>query len=176
MKSYISDLIEVLKAIDDCDIRPSEKFIRALIVAEDRRFMFHLGVDPISIARAIYMTMFAGRLQGASTIEAQLVRTVTGRREITFSRKIREIVVSILVSMLRSKERIASTYLNVAYFGFRTHGVTYAASRIGFSVDSCPEVQIFFLIAMLKRPLSQSGNRTNLAAIERRAAWIARNF
>ncbi|MGE8452244.1 MAG: biosynthetic peptidoglycan transglycosylase [Pseudomonadales bacterium] len=176
MRSLIIDLNKVLKVVDDCDLVPSDGFIRALIVAEDRRFFFHVGFDAISIIRAAYMTICLGRLQGASTIEAQLVRTVTGRTEISFSRKVREVLISTLVSLMRSKRRIASAYLSVAYFGFSRRGLAYAAIRLGAPIESCADEQIFFLIAMLKRPLSQSGAKSNLAAIERRAAWIARKF
>ncbi|RFF52722.1 biosynthetic peptidoglycan transglycosylase [Xanthomonas campestris] len=176
MRVLLADLNEVLKIIDACDFVPDEVCIRALIVAEDRRFFYHFGFDVIAIARAACMTIFFGHLQGASTIEAQLVRTVTGRREISLSRKVRELVISALISTMRSKRSIASAYLSVAYFGFEEAGILNAATRFGFSIESCTKMQIFFLVAMLKRPLNGSISLNNLQAIDRRAAWIKRNF
>jgi len=176
LRALLADLREVLGVIDSCDFVPDEVFIKALMVAEDRRFYYHLGFDPIAMARAAYMTLFHGRLQGASTIEAQLVRTITGRREVLLSRKLREILISVLVSVRRPKRLIASAYLSVAYFGFQEAGISHAAVRLGFSIETCTRPQIFFLIAMLKRPISRALCPGNLRAIERRAAWIEQHF
>lgn len=176
MRGLITDLRKVLKVIDDCEIVLDGVCIRALVAAEDRRFFYHLGFDFIAIVRAAYMTLFLRRLQGASTIEAQLVRTVTGRREILLSRKIREVFVASIVSVMRPKRSIASAYLSVAYFGFEELGILHAAARLGISLEASAKWQIFFLVAMLKRPLSTSPSVENLQAIWRRAAWIERNF
>ncbi|HGM7321344.1 transglycosylase domain-containing protein [Stenotrophomonas geniculata] len=176
MRDLLADLRAVLQVIDACDFVPDEVCIRALIVAEDRRFYYHFGFDFIAIARATFMTLFLGRLQGASTIEAQLVRTVTGRRDVLLSRKIREIFISTLVSMMRPKRSIASAYLSVAYFGFEEAGILHAAARLGFSMETWTRAQIFFLIALIRRPLSRSLSFNNLQAIERRVAWIEQNF
>src|SRR5208337_2064528 len=59
---------------------------QALIAAEDHRFFNHGGVDPIALVRAIVRFHLRGRLQGASTIEQQLVRTVTMRYDRTVLR------------------------------------------------------------------------------------------
>lgn len=55
------------------------KLINFLISAEDHRFRYHTGVDPIAILRAIYIYIRYGKYQGASTIEQQFIRTVTCR-------------------------------------------------------------------------------------------------
>ena len=68
-----------------------------LVTGEDRRFLRHCGFDPAAIARAAFWTL-RGRLQGASTIEQQLVRTITGEKQIRTTRKIREILLAASVA------------------------------------------------------------------------------
>ena len=52
-----------------------EKFAKALIAFEDKRFYFHPGVDVIAISRALYSNLSSGRkISGASTITMQVVR------------------------------------------------------------------------------------------------------
>lgn len=61
----------------------SETLILTLFVAEDHRNHSHYGVDPVAIVRALVMRFFYGKKQGASTVEQQLVRTITQRYEKT---------------------------------------------------------------------------------------------
>ena len=76
-----TDLAICLQTIDKKLPQPIPgKFIQALVAAEDRRNAFHPGVDPIGIARAI-LARVGERRQGASTIEQQFVRVVTGHYE-----------------------------------------------------------------------------------------------
>jgi penicillin-binding protein 1A len=63
-----------------CQISDHEKLLIAhLISGEDHRFYNHIGFDPIAILRAIYKRIDAGKIEGASTIEQQYVRTCTER-------------------------------------------------------------------------------------------------
>src|SRR5262245_48824952 len=52
-----------------------------LISGEDHRFFRHRGIDPIAICRSIWRGVVLGRREGASTIEMQVVRVVSGRFE-----------------------------------------------------------------------------------------------
>ena len=59
-----------------------EKFRRALIVFEDKRFENHLGVDGLAMARAMKLNVHAGRVvSGGSTITMQLARLARRARE-----------------------------------------------------------------------------------------------
>ena len=94
----------------------ADLLINSLVVAEDHRFFFHEGIDPFAIFRASIKTLI-GHMQGASTIEQQLVRTITKDYEKTLRRKLRE---ALLASTLRrrfTKREVAWTYLLIAYFG-----------------------------------------------------------
>src|SRR5688572_28656350 len=57
-----------------------EKFRRALLVYEDKRFEHHLGVDSLALARALRLNVRAGRVvSGGSTLTMQLARLAKGR-------------------------------------------------------------------------------------------------
>src|SRR3954465_5390892 len=63
----------------------------AMISVEDKRFRVHLGVDPIGIARSVYVRIKRGHwAQGGSTITQQLARNVFLTNTRTFGRKARE--------------------------------------------------------------------------------------
>ena len=97
-------------------------FVEALIAGEDHRYFDHLGIDPLSIIRATVSCVFRNRIEGASTIEQQFVRVVTGRYERTISRKIKEQLLAIALSKRCSKYAIACAYLSIATYGTRLVG------------------------------------------------------
>lgn len=126
--SYILNILNIRKyyhecvfQLDKCTSSAPEVLIELLTIAEDIRFRSHYGVDPIGIARAI-VAMIKGNIQGASTIEQQLVRTVIGRYERTLLRKVREQMIANLISLKYCKRDIANTYLNIAYYGYELIG------------------------------------------------------
>lgn len=88
-----------------------------LISAEDHRFKFHLGFDLIAIFRAIRNNILYNKREGASTIEQQLVRTLTNNFEKNLSRKIKEILLAFSLKFIADKKSIALIYLNIAYYG-----------------------------------------------------------
>lgn len=114
---FWSDIERCLHVIDTSgDVIP-QRFIEALIVAEDRRNAVHPGVDPIAMIRAVVARMKYNKIEGGSTIEQQFVRAVSGRQERSLQRKIREQALAIAVLRRRSKSQIAAAYLSVAFYG-----------------------------------------------------------
>lgn len=101
----------------------SSLLVKALIVSEDHRSKLHFGVDYISIARALLRFLAYKEIQGASTIEQQFVRVVTGRYERTLWRKTREQWLALLLCFHCDKQEIASAYLSIAYYGVDSVGV-----------------------------------------------------
>ena len=94
-----------------------------VIAIEDRRFFFHYGVDVRSTIRNIIKMMTLRNHGGASTIEMQLVRTITKQKERKFSRKINEMILAIAVNRRYTKLEIINCYLNYAYFGAYMNGI-----------------------------------------------------
>lgn len=103
---------------------------RAVVAIEDKRFYEHGGVDPIGIARAIFVNVSRGRLsQGASTITQQLARNLLLTNERSFGRKAREALLALELERRFGKDQILSIYLNRVYFGGGAYGVDAAARR-----------------------------------------------
>ncbi len=100
----------------------TESLIKTLVIAEDHRNALHFGVDPIAIIRTIKVRLLQRKRQGASTIEQQLVRTITARYEKTPRRKVREQVLAVMLNSEFDKHELASCYLKVAYYGVSLSG------------------------------------------------------
>jgi penicillin-binding protein 1B len=90
----------------------------AFLAAEDVRFHHHLGIDPIGMARALYLDLRAhGIAQGGSTIDQQIVKARFLSQERTWRRKFTEIVLAVLLDARLSKDEILEIYLNEVYLG-----------------------------------------------------------
>ncbi|HFD32486.1 MAG TPA: hypothetical protein ENJ28_07280 [Gammaproteobacteria bacterium] len=127
-------------------------FVNAVILAEDHRNELHPGVDVISIARAVWVRLRLGQVQGASTIEQQFVRVVTNRNERTFRRKLREQVLALILVRQTSKSRIASAYLAIAFYGSGSIGLDGLRKRFGENLEKVSFSQALEMVAQLKYP------------------------
>ena len=102
----------------------------AMVSVEDKRFRSHIGIDPIGVARAVYVGISGGRLkQGASTISQQLARTIFLNNSRTMARKAREAILALALEWKFSKDEILELYLNKVYFGGGAYGVDSAARK-----------------------------------------------
>jgi len=108
----------------------------AMISVEDRRYFSHPGVDPIGLARAVYIWITGERrLQATSTITQQLARNLFLNSNRSFDRKLREIILAMALESKFSKQQILELYLNKVYFGGGAYGID-SASRKFFSHDA----------------------------------------
>lgn len=104
------------------------RMIEALLAIEDTLFFEHSGINYDAIIRAMVKNIKSGRFgEGGSTLTQQLVKNVILTRERTFSRKIKEALLTIQVERVLSKEQILEIYLNEVFFGHGYHGVKTAA-------------------------------------------------
>ncbi|MEK7595186.1 MAG: transglycosylase domain-containing protein [Patescibacteria group bacterium] len=103
--------------------------ISATIAIEDADFYKHNGFKLSSILRAANETFFKKNLQGGSTITQQLVKLSLLSPERTFSRKIKELILAILVEKKYSKDEILSLYLNNTPYGGNLVGIESAAQK-----------------------------------------------
>lgn len=126
------------------------KLTQALMAAEDHRYLFHRGVDPIGIARSIVRTL-GGKLEGASTLEQQLVRTLLSDYRISFRRKVREALIASTLADHFNKSEILSAYLSVAHFGYEIRGIQDAILKIQ-APTSIKNHTFAYLISHLKYP------------------------
>lgn len=144
----------------------------ALVLAEDKRFFSHGGVDPIGIARAIFQLVARRRLQGASTIEQQLVRVLTSDYRRSIGRKIKEIILATRLVQLASKEQIAAMYLQSAYMGWQMTGIEQASVRLKIDLKQPTPEDAARLVARIRHPEPHRPNSTRVELIRRRTEWI----
>ncbi len=97
------------------------------MAAEDRSFYENNGIDLKGIARTLFSNATTGSQGGASTITQQYVKNLYLSQERTYSRKVKEAVISLKISRQKSKDEILTGYLNTVYFGRGAYGVQAAA-------------------------------------------------
>lgn len=143
--------------------------VDALISIEDRRFPYHIGVDPYGIARSIFVRAEKGRFaQGASTITQQLARNVFLTNNKNFSRKIREAIIAMAMERRYGKQAILEAYLNKAYFGGGAYGIDAASRRFfGHPATSLTLEEASIIAGLVKAPSVYSPTSDIKAAVGR---------
>ena len=92
--------------------------IYAILAAEDIRFYSHKGLDPRAVLRALYTNLRHGSIrQGGSTITQQLAKNYFLTSKRTFSRKVKELFISLTMEAMYEKNEILEIYLNEIYLG-----------------------------------------------------------
>jgi penicillin-binding protein 1A len=127
---------------------------KAFVAAEDRRFFQHHGVDERGIIRAFIGNLGEkGRPQGGSTITQQVVKNLLVGDDVSYERKIREMIVASRLESTLSKNEILELYLNSAYLGRASWGVEMAArSYFGKSAKQLTLAEGAMLAGLLKGP------------------------
>jgi membrane peptidoglycan carboxypeptidase len=139
---------------------------------EDRRFFFHFGVDPWSVAREVMKLLSGRKFGGASTIDMQFVRTATGYRAPTLKRKLYEILLAMLIQFRYDKFAILESYLACAHFGYDLAGADTTSQKLfGKSVNQLDFCEAAFISAMLARPRPSRATVEWQRRVETRAAY-----
>ena len=116
--------------------RISNNVKRAMIAAEDAKFVDHEGFDWDGIQRALEKNERRGRVvAGGSTITQQLAKNLFLTPTRSYVRKGQEAVITLMLEALLPKRRILEIYLNVIELGSGVFGVE-AASRHYFSTSA----------------------------------------
>ena len=134
--------------------RISPNLKRAMIAAEDARFVDHEGFDWEGIQRAIEKNERRGRIvAGGSTITQQLAKNLFLTPERSWMRKGQEAVITLMLEALLPKRRIFEIYLNVIEWGNGVFGAEAAARRhFGTSAARLSAEQGARLAAMAPNP------------------------
>src|SRR6516165_8465792 len=105
-----------------------EQVQKAFLAAEDKRFYQHKGIDERGLIRAFIGNLASsGRPQGGSTITQQIVKNLLVGEDLTYERKIREMIAASRVEQTLSKAEILELYLNSVYLGRGSWGIEMAA-------------------------------------------------
>ena len=141
---------------------------RAVVAAEDANFCNHWGFDMSAIRNAIE----AGGNRGASTISQQTVKNVYLWHGRSWSRKALEALITPVVEVIWSKQRIVEVYMNIAEFDEGVFGVEAASHHyFGVGPSDLRAQQAAQLAAVLPNPKKRSASRPT-ANLRKRAASI----
>lgn len=113
-----------------------EYLVNCLVSVEDKRFWEHSGVDfqrtflsgVNAVLKKLHLPGLYEGTPGASTITQQVVRNLTGDKEVTWQRKVREIFRALTLEKHYSKQQIVETYLNLVSFSRNCKGIRSAAN------------------------------------------------
>ncbi len=149
---------------------------QAFIAAEDKRFESHRGIDERGVIRAFIGNLASpGRPQGGSTITQQVVKNLSVGDDVTYERKIREMIVAGRLERILTKPQILGLYLNGIYLGRGAYGIEMAArSYFGKSVGELTLPEAALLAGMPKGPNFYSPDKYPDRARERRAYVLSR--
>lgn len=150
----------------------SPNMAKAVIAAEDNRFLEHHGFDFIELKKAIKEKRSGKRVRGASTITQQTAKNVFLWPGKSLFRKALEAYFSILIELIWGKERIMEVYLNVAEMGKGIYGAEAAAERIFQTrASKLTPYQASLIAASLPNPIKRRAEKPT-AYHRKRAADI----
>lgn len=149
--------------------------VQAVLAIEDRRFYSHPGVDVIRTFGAVVTNLRGEKkyLVGGSTLTQQLVKNSFLTPEKTYTRKIREQMMSIVLERRLPKDQILELYLNDVYLGqrgsFSVHGVAEGAHLFfGKDISNVTLAEAATLAGIIQSPAAYSPTRHPAKARERR--------
>ncbi len=171
LKSYFLEE-RIFIPIDRIPNRIKEAFISA----EDKKFFNHYGIDIIAIIRAAVTNFISfssnKRVVGASTITQQVVKNLLLTNELSYTRKIKEILLAIRIENILTKEKILELYLNDIYLGFGSYGIgTASLNYFNKSINELELHEIAFLAALPKAPNNYNPKTKYNNAMKRRN-WV----
>jgi monofunctional biosynthetic peptidoglycan transglycosylase len=148
---------------------------RAIVAAEDAKFLEHEGFDVEGIQAAVERNLKKGRLvAGGSTISQQLAKNLFLSGERSFFRKGQEAIITLMIESTWSKRRILEVYLNVIEWGNGIYGAEAAAHRYyRTTAAKLDREQAAHLAAMVPSPRRYEINRSS-RTYQRRVAVIKR--
>lgn len=164
------DIITISSYMEDNDEYVSELHYYILAL-EDRNFFRHCGVDFKAILREFKNMLIGKKYGGASTIDMQLVRTITDYRERTISRKIYEMTLAILLNFKFSKKQILNCYMRNAFLGSHIIGFEAAIRKRFKDKPVLSELEMASLAAMLLKPMPLTPTKEWFCANESRARY-----
>jgi penicillin-binding protein 1A len=158
-----------------------QKIINGFIAVEDENFYQHFGINPMSIARAIFQNI--GRYRdgkrplGASTITQQVAKYFLLSNHLSYERKIREAIIAIRLEQALSKDQILELYLNEIYMGRGNYGI--AAATLNYFNKGMNELtiaEIAYLASLPKAPNRYSRLPENKDTAITRRNWVIRRM
>lgn len=150
--------------------------INAIIVAEDGTFYEHGGIDWFEVQESFEKNLEEGRpARGASTITQQLAKNLFLSTSKDPVRKLKEVVITVMMEKMLTKQRILELYLNIIEWGRGIFGIETAArvyfgkSASGLTIDEAAR-----LAAVIPSPLRHQPNVDSRYVLRRKAIVLDR--
>jgi len=106
------------------------KFKTCIVQFEDAYFYRHIGINPVSIAKALAKNITSKKIKrGGSTITQQVIRLSRKGKARTYKEKIIEMILATRLEFRFSKDKILSYYVSNAPFGGNVVGLDAASWR-----------------------------------------------
>ncbi len=152
------------------DLEDLPEYVKwATIVIEDKNFYQHKGFSFKRMVKAAFIDLLKGKkLQGASTITQQFVKNAILSPKKTFSRKIKELILSYQIEKKFSKNQILKMYLNEIPYGSTAYGIEAASQTyFGKSAKQLTLAEAAVLAALPKAPTYYFNHKDKLIARQR---------
>jgi membrane peptidoglycan carboxypeptidase len=147
----------------------------AVVAAENRTFWSDSGIDYKGIVRAVFNNASGNATQGASTITQQYIKILYLTSERSYTRKLKEAILSLKLGRTQSKQQILEGYLNTIYFGHSAYGIQ-AAARAYFQKDASDLdlKECAALAAIINNPTQYdpAGGKDNKKALRERYDYV----
>ena len=150
-----------------------ERYIDALLAAEDEEFYSHNGVSIKGLMRAVSHLLITGeKKSGGSTITMQVTRHFFLNKKKHFKRKFNEILLALRIEEELDKPEILELYVNVMFMGSRAYGIQAAAETYyGKDIADLSTAQLATLAGLYKAP-SIWNPLSNPERAKERRDWI----
>jgi 1A family penicillin-binding protein len=145
-----------------------KKFIEATLAIEDKDFYKHGGLSLKGIVEATiynFKKSDGDKLRGGSTITQQLVKNVFLTNEKSFTRKIKEAILTLKIEKKLTKDEILERYFNQVSYGGEAYGAQEAAWKyFGKNIWDLSDGELIYLAGLPAAPSSYSpfGNNPSL--------------
>lgn len=156
--------------------------VDAFLAIEDRRFYSHWGLDPRSLARAIWSNATGdSMMQGGSTITQQLAKLTFLTPERSLTRKAREMFIAFWMEAWLTKDEILERYLSNVYFGDNVYGLRAASLHYYYrQPENLKPEQAIMLAGLVQAPSRLAPTRNPDLAAKRaklvKAAMVDAGF
>lgn len=175
----VSSIMAVIKSRPGVYITREELpeiYYEAVIAAEDRRFETHNGIDPISIARALYVDIRSlSFAEGGSTITQQLAKNELFTQRKHLERKFAEIFAAHAIEECYTKDEIFEMYVNSIYFGSGYYGIFNACNGyFEVPISEMTDFEAVFLAGLPNAPSIYSPDNSPYLATRRMTVVLQR--
>lgn len=156
--------------------RVPDHVIDAIIVAEDGMFFEHGGIDWFEVQESFEKNLQQGRAaRGASTITQQLAKNLFLSTSKDPVRKVKEVVITLMMERVLTKERILELYLNIIEWGRGIFGIEAAArTYFGKPASALSIEEASRLAAVIPSPLRHRPDVDSRYVVRRKSIVMTR--